>query len=124
MLAGGSGITPMLQLIRAILKDPSDKTEVSLLFANQSEEDVIFKKELDAIVETSKGQVRVWYTVDKSSKSWRYSSGLINCDMIQRYLHPPSLETMVLLCGPKLMTDHCVSNLNKLGYDSNLQFCY
>ena len=35
MIAGGTGITPMLQLIRQILKNKEDKTEVSLLFANQ-----------------------------------------------------------------------------------------
>jgi len=35
MIAGGTGITPMLQLIRQVLKDSDDKTELSLLFANQ-----------------------------------------------------------------------------------------
>ena len=35
MIAGGTGITPMLQLIRAIFKDKNDKLEISLLFANQ-----------------------------------------------------------------------------------------
>lgn len=35
LIAGGTGITPMLQIIRAMIKDPEDKTEVSLLFANQ-----------------------------------------------------------------------------------------
>lgn len=35
MIAGGTGITPMLQLIREILKKSDDKTECSLLFANQ-----------------------------------------------------------------------------------------
>ena len=37
MMSGGTGITPMLQVIAAILKDPSDKTEVSLLYANQTD---------------------------------------------------------------------------------------
>jgi len=35
MIAGGTGITPMLQLIRQCLKDPTDKTKLWLLFANQ-----------------------------------------------------------------------------------------
>lgn len=35
MIAGGTGITPMLQLVRAIFKDKNDNTEISLLFANQ-----------------------------------------------------------------------------------------
>lgn len=35
MIAGGTGITPMLQLVRDVLKHPEDKTLLSLLFANQ-----------------------------------------------------------------------------------------
>ena len=35
LIAGGTGITPMLQIIKAILKDPEDNTKVTLLFANQ-----------------------------------------------------------------------------------------
>ncbi|XP_064156236.1 NADH-cytochrome b5 reductase 1-like isoform X4 [Anguilla rostrata] len=35
LIAGGTGITPMLQLVRAIIKNPTDKTCCSLLFANQ-----------------------------------------------------------------------------------------
>nr|KAF6275175.1 cytochrome b5 reductase 1 [Pipistrellus kuhlii] len=41
MIAGGTGITPMLQLIRAILKDPTDPTHCSLLFANQIPKDFV-----------------------------------------------------------------------------------
>lgn len=35
MIAGGTGITPMLQLVRQVFKDPEDRTELWLLFANQ-----------------------------------------------------------------------------------------
>lgn len=44
-----SGITPMLQVIRAILKDQNDKTELWLLFANQTEDDILLRKELESI---------------------------------------------------------------------------
>ena len=35
MIAGGTGITPMLQLVREVFKNPQDKTNLFLLFANQ-----------------------------------------------------------------------------------------
>jgi len=40
MIAGGTGITPMLQVLNQILNNPDDHTEVTLLFANLSEDDI------------------------------------------------------------------------------------
>lgn len=43
MIAGGTGITPMLQIIKHILKHEDDYTKVWLLFANQTEEDILLR---------------------------------------------------------------------------------
>lgn len=48
-IAGGSGLTPMLQVIKEIERNPEDKTQVSFIFANQSVDDILLKKELDEI---------------------------------------------------------------------------
>ena len=49
MIAGGTGITPMLQIIRAALKNPSDPTKLSLIYANVTSEDILLKKELEEL---------------------------------------------------------------------------
>lgn len=49
MMAGGTGITPMLQVMAAILKDPSDPTQISLLYANQTEEDILCRDLLEEL---------------------------------------------------------------------------
>ncbi|XP_011340090.1 NADH-cytochrome b5 reductase 3 isoform X2 [Ooceraea biroi] len=125
MLAGGTGITPMLQLIRAIVKDPTDETQVSLLYANQTEKDILLRDELDDVAKKYPNRVKVWYTVDTSSEGWSYSTGYINADMIERHTFPPSPDTIVLMCGPPPMINFaCTPNLEKLGYDSKLRFAY
>lgn len=48
-IAGGSGITPMLQIIEEVLSDPRDDTELRLLFANRSARDILLKARLDAL---------------------------------------------------------------------------
>ena len=37
MMAGGTGLTPMLQVIAAVLKNPADPTQLYLIYANQTE---------------------------------------------------------------------------------------
>lgn len=49
MLAGGTGITPMYQVIKAVLNNPSDKTECSLVYANQTLEDILLKDEVGGL---------------------------------------------------------------------------
>eukprot|EP00931_Biecheleriopsis_adriatica_P031855 TRINITY_DN18633_c0_g1_i1.p1 TRINITY_DN18633_c0_g1~~TRINITY_DN18633_c0_g1_i1.p1 ORF type:complete len:235 (+),score=37.51 TRINITY_DN18633_c0_g1_i1:150-854(+) len=61
MIAGGSGITPMLQIIKEVLKNPDDKTKLTLLFANQTPKDILIREELDQLAASSKGQLRVFY---------------------------------------------------------------
>lgn len=64
MIAGGTGITPMLQLIRHITKDGSDKTELALIFANQTENDILVRNELEESQSNNTDQFKLWYTVD------------------------------------------------------------
>ncbi|XP_058801110.1 NADH-cytochrome b5 reductase 3-like [Phymastichus coffea] len=125
MIAGGSGIAPMLQLIRSIVKVPTDKTKVSLLFANQSEHDILLREELEEVAKNHPDRFKLWYTVDRSSDKWKYSTGYINAEMIFEYMYPPSPDTIVLVCGPPPMIDYaCTPNLDKLGYDPKLRFIY
>ncbi|EPB66326.1 oxidoreductase, FAD-binding protein [Ancylostoma ceylanicum] len=83
MIAGGTGITPMLQIISAILKSDDDNTHISLLFANQSEEDILCRKELDELALKHSDRFKVWYTVDRPPTNWNFSSGFINDQMIK-----------------------------------------
>ncbi|XP_011501979.1 PREDICTED: NADH-cytochrome b5 reductase 3 isoform X2 [Ceratosolen solmsi marchali] len=125
MIAGGTGITPMLQLIRAITKDSEDKTKISLLFANQTEKDILLRDELEEILKKHSDQLKIWYTIDTSSEGWKFSTGFINANMISDHMYPPSSDTLVLMCGPPPMINYaCLPNLDKLGYDPKLRFAY
>lgn len=54
----------MLQLIRHITSDPYDNTELSLIFANQTEKDILVRKELEECVKNHPKQFKLWYTLD------------------------------------------------------------
>ncbi|XP_003993020.1 NADH-cytochrome b5 reductase 2 [Felis catus] len=125
MIAGGTGITPMLQLIRHITKNPDDRTRMSLLFANQTEEDILVRKELEEVARTHPEQFSLWYTLDRPPVGWKYSSGYITANMIKEHLPPPGQSTFILVCGPlPLIQTAAHPNLEKLGYTKDMIFTY
>ncbi|KIH62105.1 oxidoreductase, FAD-binding protein [Ancylostoma duodenale] len=83
MIAGGSGITPMLQIITAVLKNNDDKTQMSLLFANHTEDDILCRKELDELALEHRDRFNVWYTVGQPPANWVFSSGRVDDEMIK-----------------------------------------
>lgn len=83
MVAGGTGITPMLQVIRAIVRGRAagDRTEVDLIFANVTPADILLKEDLDALMQEDKG-IRVHYVLDKPPEGWTGGVGFVTADMI------------------------------------------
>lgn len=84
MIAGGTGITPMLQIIKAIIKgrEAGDKTEVDLIFANVTQQDILLKEDLDRLAEEDPG-FRVHYVLDKPPEGWTGGVGYVTSDMIK-----------------------------------------
>lgn len=105
MIAGGTGITPMLQVIEAILNNPDDNTQVSLLYANVSPDDILLKQKLDFLA-ASHPNLKIFYTVDNPSKNWKGGSGFISKDMVVKGLPGPCDDTLILVCGPPGMMKH------------------
>lgn len=125
MIAGGSGITPMLQLVNEMLKRPGDNTELALLYANQTESDILLRDDLDVLAAKHQDKFKVWYTIDRASESWKFSVGFINDEMIKDNLFPPSKDTITVMCGPPPMINFaCLPSLEKLNFDKELNFAY
>ncbi|OXB61746.1 hypothetical protein ASZ78_002311 [Callipepla squamata] len=125
MIAGGTGITPMLQIIRAIMKDKDDSTVCQLLFANQTEKDILQRSELEEIQVQHPNRFKCWYTLDRAPENWDYSQGFVNQDMIRDHLPPPQSDVLILMCGPPPMIQYaCVPNLDKLGYAKDMRFSF
>ncbi|XP_038561169.1 NADH-cytochrome b5 reductase 2 [Micropterus salmoides] len=125
MIAGGTGITPMLQLIRSITSDPADNTKCSLIFANQTEKDILLREELEEVKKNHPDKVKLWFTLDKPPQDWSYSSGFVTYDMIKDHLPAPSPDVLVVLCGPPPMIQYaCLPNLDKLGHRTENIFAY
>ncbi|CAG9989403.1 unnamed protein product [Clonostachys byssicola] len=83
MIAGGTGLTPMLQIIRAIVRGRAegDETEVDLIFANVNEHDILLREDLEHIAKTDDG-IRIHHVLNNPPGNWSGGVGFVNSDMI------------------------------------------
>lgn len=101
LVAGGTGITPMYQLARAIFSNPNDKTKVTLVFGNVTEEDILLKKELSELENTYPQRFRAFYVLDKPPKGWAGNSGYMDKNLLKTVLPEAKEENIkVFVCGP------------------------
>ncbi|KAH7155406.1 hypothetical protein B0J13DRAFT_521563 [Dactylonectria estremocensis] len=101
LVAGGSGITPMYQLLRGIFKNPDDKTKVTLIFGNVTEEDILLKSKFDELENTYPQRFRAFYVLDKPPTNWAGNSGFISKELLKTVLPEPKSENIkVFVCGP------------------------
>jgi len=128
MIAGGTGITPMLQILHAIFDRPNDNTIVSLIYANQTEDDILVRDELEHLAKEYPSQFKLHYTVDKApSEEWKYSVGFVSKEMIDTHLPKKQSngQTQIYMCGPPPMIKFaCLPALQELGFQENEWFTF
>lgn len=117
LICGGTGLTPAYQVVKAIYKDPDDTTEVSLLYANQTDNDILMREELEKMA-SERDNIHLWYTLDRPPEGWAYSKGFITEQMIREHLPTPGEGSFVGMCGPPPMINFaCIPNLKKIGFE-------
>ena len=69
---GGSGVTPFVQALHAILGTPEDKTEVTLLASHRTRADALAVEAFDAWAAASKGRLRAITTLTRepANSAW------------------------------------------------------
>ncbi|CAH8509638.1 unnamed protein product [Schistosoma turkestanicum] len=121
MICGGSGITPMFQLLSHILQSKNDTTQIAMIFANLTEKDIILRDELESFRDKYPNHFRLWYTVNEAPERWTYSTGHVNEQMLQEHIYPSKEDTLTLICGPPPFIEFaCLPSLAKLNYPKNL----
>ncbi|KAE9976888.1 hypothetical protein EG328_002348 [Venturia inaequalis] len=102
LISGGTGITPMYQLTRAIFQNPEDTTKVTLVFGNVSEQDILLKKEFDELENTYPRRFKAFYVLDNPPETWQAGKGFITKDLLKTVLPEPKEADKIKLfvCGP------------------------
>lgn len=117
LIAGGSGITPIVSILRTAL-ETNDRDRVSLVYAARSEADLAFREVLDALVVRHPERLRVRYFVDASPADERVAHGRPDreeLDEAARGMNP--VDVVAYVCGPQPMMDVVAAILPEIGIE-------
>jgi ring-1,2-phenylacetyl-CoA epoxidase subunit PaaE len=114
MFAGGSGITPIMSIIKSILSQEADSI-CSLIYCNRDEDSIIFKSALETMEINDQGRLHVIHVLDNAPMNWQGYSGLLNHEMLTKLFERiPDwgiAKTTYLMCGPEGMMKNVESLL-------------
>jgi ferredoxin-NADP reductase len=116
LVAGGSGIAPLMAMLRARLQAGSD-VPVRMLLSWRSGEDIIYADELDAIARDATG-VEVTHTFTRSAPDgWTGRTGRLDRAALASLAWTPSERPLAYVCGPTGLVEAVASALVELGHD-------
>ena len=126
MIAGGTGITPVMQIASEVLRHPADPTKISLIFACREEGDLLMRSTLDEWATQFPHKFKVHYILsDAVPEGWKFSKGFVDKTLFETHLHPQGPDVWNLMCGPPIMLDRgCTPNLVALGHEKERIFSF
>lgn len=118
LVAGGSGIVPLMAMLRARAASPSDVragAPATLLYSARGWGDVIYRDELGTLAKDP--NVNVAYSLTRSQPpGWTGFTRRIDADMLTETAPAPSLDPHIYVCGPTPLVEGVAQTLVELGY--------
>lgn len=111
-LAGGSGITPFVSMIRDAVQHHRP-IKMHLLYGSRVPEDVIYGKELEELTDRH-ANLRYSLVISEPPPGYLGLTGMLDADLIRRQIGEVEGKTFYV-CGPNVMYDFCVAALGELG---------
>lgn len=110
LFAAGSGITPIYSILRSVLI-ASPKSVINLFYGNSTQDGIIFKKEIDQLLELHPQRLKVVHTLSQpkvwsSWEQWKGRTGRVDMKSVEWFItnHPPIAQsTEYFICGPGAM---------------------
>ncbi len=122
MFGGGSGITPLMGLLKSVLHTES-QSKVSLIYANRSADSIIFSKQLASLREQYPERLRVVHVLEDATDHSEAHEGQVLVERVPELLDAlPFSEaaTEYFLCGPQGMMENVRQALQSMDVPSHL----
>jgi ferredoxin-NADP reductase len=117
LAAGGSGIAPLMAMIRHRVST-GNKVPTRLLYSSRSYEEVIYREELDRLC-AHDPTLRVIHTLTRRQPpNWMGYGRRIDRAMLTDTAWPPAEKPLAFTCGPTAFVETVATYLGELGYEA------
>ena len=111
LIGGGSGITPLISLIRSLLLK-EQKSQMTLIYANRSADQVIFRESLEALEAKNKDRFKVVHLLENDPEGLAEIIGRITPENLLGLINEHELSNSeFFICGPQPMMDVTIEGL-------------
>lgn len=119
MIAGGSGITPMMALTKTVLA-AEPESQVTLIYGNRDEAGIMFRDELDSLVNQNAGRLVIHHILENPPAGWNGFQGYLTGEVMASVSdlwskQGLSVPDVFMLCGPEPMMNAASTILSARG---------
>ncbi|WP_373521900.1 2Fe-2S iron-sulfur cluster-binding protein [Aquiflexum sp.] len=122
MIAGGSGITPIMGIAKsALINEPESK--VTILYCSRSEDQIIFKNQLEKLQDQYASRFRVVHNLSQPTSSWTGLKGRLDSNKVKDTLTnilASDTNPLYFVCGPEGMMETAIQALESMGMPKEL----
>lgn len=122
LIAGGSGITPIISIAKTALHmEPN--TTISMLYCNRNEGSIIFNQKIEELRKKFARRFEVLHMLSEPTESWNGGKGKLDEEniggVIARFANWSKPRTEYYICGPEGLMGASKNGLTKLGISEN-----
>jgi sulfhydrogenase subunit gamma (sulfur reductase) len=117
-IGGGIGQAPLRSLINYVVDNRKDYGKLDIIYGARSSKDLSYKQEF-AELET-RGDVNVHLSIDVKEAGWEKYVGFVPNNLLE--VKPSAQNAIAVTCGPPIMIEYVIQNLEKLGFTEDKIF--
>lgn len=113
-IAGGIGITPFISMLRH-MRDTRADLDILLIYGNRTEDDIVFRSELDGMTASGHPRLRVVHVLSQADEAWQGERGYVDRGVLERLVGQRVSGRAYYACGPPPMMTQVIGALRSLG---------
>ena len=115
LIAGGSGVVPLVAIARARIAASASVSPMRLLYSVRSAGDALYAEEISAFED--RGVTTTWVYTRTAPDGWNGRTGRVDADLLADAARSPSMNPLIFVCGPAGFVEAVADALVASGHD-------